>query len=741
MKYPTTMPSTPSTSSPHSNPYRTWLRLIKKRWRRDMLLDAIVRQWNDQRTIPKHMQKYMDPIRLELPGPNDPMCRLVVTEVATEAVNNDSTATCTCPGGPGGPGGGSARAVRRIVRRVVRPQLYTCRGVPQLLAMGRCPMTRGVIHRIVCATPCEYAAYRGLIASEGALQDPLVRKHRCRRVQKELQVRVRLYNMRRQYQRRAWQRLRQHVHRRYGCSPAALRRMRRIQLLDWSILTPSPSPSPSHGHELSTAESDALDVGLHALIGPSLYSLVLSNNDIDGNARVLEHTLRSFDDGDATSLIHLALTRNQLLTRAACADVLVTYLRTHTCPANTLTALDLSSNVVGEQPVDPVFLERMVPLFHDDLIPHLTELSLQGNRLDACCGPALAHCLLDNATLTRVNLSRNRLGCGDDRGLQALSAGLGTMRVLTGLNLQDNHLRANGLRMLVEALDQPATPPPIIELDIACNDLCNRKETMNDGIRALRGSSMIHRIVRLHMHTNQLSATSSQLLFTNPHPFHSVRFLDITNHIFHVGRDVGASRCIGRALNDMPFLETLVITHRCRLTKDATTLDLSGMQLHAGDAIVLASWLCAFTRGTLRTLRLRDNPAIGEWVYPAGWSRPLLSRTYVHCDGRCSSEDPSTPDGLTALVKAIADHPTLTTLDLQNTGVAGYHDEQGVHALATMLILNTTLRRIDLTGNDLDNECIQVLHHADMDATYADTSNDAITIRRTRGGYNDRLVF
>jgi hypothetical protein len=57
----------------------------------------------------------------------------------------------------------------------------------------------------------------------------------------------------------------------------------------------------------------------------------------------------------------------------------------------------------------------------------------------------------------------------------------------------------------------------------------------------------------------------------------------------------------------------------------------------------------------------------------------------------------------------------MTRLDLSNNDIGGRDDEPGVHALADMLMSNTTLKELNISSNDLDEECAQILAPAISD--------------------------
>jgi hypothetical protein len=94
----------------------------------------------------------------------------------------------------------------------------------------------------------------------------------------------------------------------------------------------------------------------------------------------------------------------------------------------------------------------------------------------------------------------------------------------------------------------------------------------------------------------------------------------------------------------------------CGIADDATEAGLSGLNMDANDAIVLASELP--DKGALMSLNLSDNN-LGELLLPEGWSEePNNAKRcyeYKHTDGRVQEENPSKPDGIIAIANDIPD--------------------------------------------------------------------------------------
>jgi Ran GTPase-activating protein (RanGAP) involved in mRNA processing and transport len=89
----------------------------------------------------------------------------------------------------------------------------------------------------------------------------------------------------------------------------------------------------------------------------------------------------------------------------------------------------------------------------------LSVLSLESNRIHAEGGKALAEGLEGNQVITELNISDNRLGKSgrsgriDISGIIALADVIPDMGALTSLNLSSNLLKAEGAKIVAEAIE------------------------------------------------------------------------------------------------------------------------------------------------------------------------------------------------------------------------------------------------------------------------------------------------
>jgi hypothetical protein len=101
-------------------------------------------------------------------------------------------------------------------------------------------------------------------------------------------------------------------------------------------------------------------------------------------------------------------------------------------------------------------------------------LSLEDNDLLAEGGKALAAGLKGNQVITELNISNNSLGRTDGvaitdmSGLIALADAIPDMRAMTSLNLASNVLRAEGAKIVAEAIKVIMCTPAVILTPFSC---------------------------------------------------------------------------------------------------------------------------------------------------------------------------------------------------------------------------------------------------------------------------------
>jgi hypothetical protein len=133
----------------------------------------------------------------------------------------------------------------------------------------------------------------------------------------------------------------------------------------------------------------------------------------------------------------------------------------------------------------------------------------------------------------------------------------------------------------------------------------------------------------------------------------------------------------------------------CGIADDATEADLSGLNINAADAIILASELP--DKRALTTLNLAYNE-LGEIVLAAGWRSKNTNGCYpwVGPDGQEQRIKPGKPEGAITIADAIRDMGALSVLSLKKNQLGT--KEAGI-VLGQMLKTNSTLKDLDISEN------------------------------------------
>jgi Ran GTPase-activating protein (RanGAP) involved in mRNA processing and transport len=147
--------------------------------------------------------------------------------------------------------------------------------------------------------------------------------------------------------------------------------------------------------------------------------------------------------------------------------------------------------------------------------------------------------------------------------------------------------------------------------------------------------------------------------------------------------------------------------------KTLTELDISGKNLGMEGALVVTEYLDG--NGALSSVNLLQNDidvAQAEDLVSILKEHPTLKslcgnkgdETELDMSGKMSGAGDAT-----MLAGEVVDNEAMTRLNLSNNDIGGEDGEPGVHALADMLRSNTTLKELNISSNNLDEECAQIL--------------------------------
>jgi hypothetical protein len=160
----------------------------------------------------------------------------------------------------------------------------------------------------------------------------------------------------------------------------------------------------------------------------------------------------------------------------------------------------------------------------------------------------------------------------------------------------------------------------------------------------------------------------------------------------HIGTD--QAKTLASILKGHPTLKSL-----CGNMGDETELDMSGKEMGADDAIMLAAEIVG--NGALTSLNLASNN-LEELILPVGWEKKSVDNdgrapwVYEHTDGTKQDYNPGKPEGAIALANAIPNMRALSVLSLKKNYLG---TKEVAKVLGEMLKENSVLKELDLSDN------------------------------------------
>nr|XP_049616949.1 NACHT, LRR and PYD domains-containing protein 12 isoform X34 [Syngnathus scovelli] len=364
--------------------------------------------------------------------------------------------------------------------------------------------------------------------------------------------------------------------------------------------------------------------------------------------------------------------------------------------SRTLRELDLSHNDLGDDGLEALAAGLAKPQCT------LQVLTLESCNLSEKSGEALASVLSSSRTLRKLDLSDNYLG---DDGLEALAAGLANPQcTLQVLNLMTGDLRKKSCEALASVLSSSRT---LRELDLSDNDLGD------DGLEALAAGLAKPQCTLqvLKLNSCKLSKKSCEALASVLSSSRTLRELDLSwNDLGDDGLEALAAglakpQCTLQVLRlwDCNLSEKSGEALASVLSSSRTLRELDPSRNDLGDdgLEALAAGL-AKPQCTLQVLRL-DECKLSKKSCDA-----LASVLSSSCSLRkldLSNNDLG-DDGLEALAAGLAKPQcTLQVLRLNSCNLS----EKSCDALASVLSSSCSLRKLDLSWNDLGDDGLEAL--------------------------------
>ena len=351
----------------------------------------------------------------------------------------------------------------------------------------------------------------------------------------------------------------------------------------------------------------------------------------------------------------------------------------------------------------------------------LVKFDISNNLLGAEGVKALGEALKGNGVMTDLNLASNYAGLkpggkSDMSGVSAISDAIHTMGALVKFDFSNNELRADGGKAIAGALKNNNI---MKELNIARNNLGKNSSYDQDvsGVLAICDAICTNgSLEKLLMAKNKMGTTKSGKALGMALSKNTVlKELDVSvNKYYNNGwkTDPGFASEIANGINNNGAIATVnimgnnigkdmitahpTLVSLCGIADNATEVDLSGLQMNASDAAILADELPA--KRALTSLNISNNnigqivgwkdygPLSDSEACGSAYSEAPDNHRYTHTDGRHQAELPEgdelgKPEGFIAIVNAI---PTMGKIAYLNLRRNGRLDEAAYEALRNM---------------------------------------------------------
>jgi hypothetical protein len=323
------------------------------------------------------------------------------------------------------------------------------------------------------------------------------------------------------------------------------------------------------------------------------------------------------------------------------------------------------------------------------LVPEIVDneallfLNLADNNLGECTLPegskqegiiAVANAIPDMGALSIVNVMGNRISKEILSKLQEIMRSKPNLISLCGIADDATEADLSGLGMSADDTIILASELPdkgaLLVLDVSncgignCDDLPSGWSLHLDSSAEYRYK---HTDGRHQESAPDREKSTGAIAITNA--IKDMEALSIANVMGnHIGKEILSK--LQEIMRSKPDLISL-----CGIADDGTEADLSGLDMDADDAIILASELS--DKRAMAVLNLANN-RLGKLVLPEGWSESkgcAWLYGYTHTDGREQKEAPEGAkcEGIIALANVIPDMGAMTSLNLASNelGVEG----------------------------------------------------------------------
>ena len=355
---------------------------------------------------------------------------------------------------------------------------------------------------------------------------------------------------------------------------------------------------------------------------------------------------------------------------------------------STLTELNLSSNKITDEEV--VRLAEAIKVNTT-----LQSLDISHNTISDDGMSSISDCLKINNTLCKLNLSSNQI---TNEGAKRLAEAIKVNKTLQELNISENWISNEGVMRIVEACTINRTLHKLV---------CTRNNLSKSGLAGINEYIRKENAVQIFEASwNSLSSKDNQLAFNT-----TFELLDI-KELSDYGNSKEEELKHVNEITNQKYVKQLL---QCCL--DAQSVNVTGVTMTNDQMLIFCD--CLMNNSTLTELNLSSNKITDEEVVRLA-EAIKVNTTLQSLD---ISHNTISDDGMSSISDCLKINNTLCKLNLSSNKIS----DKGAERLTEAIQINTTLQSLDISHNTISDDGLSSISDCNSTLCKLNLSNNKIT--------------